>query len=212
MKILFFGDIHESIDTLKKVEGDFDTLLITGDLTQDGGAKDALGVLEEIRVFFPDFYAVCGNMDRPEVNGLLSELDINIHGKGVFLNKNIGVFGCGASAPTPFNTPNEISEDEIYSALEAGYDDIKNASLKIMVCHTPPIDTVCDRLPDGKHAGSKKVREFIEKFQPDFCLTGHIHEGIGSDLIGKTRIVNPGPFRKGHYGVLKTDEHEIKMF
>jgi Icc-related predicted phosphoesterase len=31
------------------------------------------------------------------------------------------------------------------------------------------------------------------------CFTGHIHEGIGIDRIGRTVIVNPGPFRSGHY-------------
>jgi len=45
------------------------------------------------------------------------------------------------------------------------------------------------------------VRSFIEQEQPLICFTGHIHEGVGIDSIGKTKIVNPGPFKDGGYAL-----------
>jgi hypothetical protein len=31
-----------------------------------------------------------------------------------------------------------------------------------------------------------------EKYQPDLCRAGHIHEGKGVNTIGRTTIINPG--------------------
>ncbi len=47
--------------------------------------------------------------------------------------------------------------------------------------------------------GSTKVREFIEKYQPQVCATGHIHEARGMDLMGSTIIINPGILMNGGY-------------
>lgn len=212
MKIVFFGDIHMETGALKKIEGDFEHLIITGDLSHVGGRKEAMQVLEEIKAFYTIFQAVPGNMDQPEINELLDELGVNIHGKGIVLDSGIGIFGCGSSAPTPFNTPNELPDEEIYEHLKCGLEMVRAASIKIMVCHTPPINCICDKLPDDVHVGSPLVRKFIENYQPDFCLSGHIHEGIGQVNIGKTIVANPGAFMDGHYGVLDTDAKTVELF
>jgi Icc-related predicted phosphoesterase len=31
------------------------------------------------------------------------------------------------------------------------------------------------------------------------CFTGHIHEGVGIDTIGRCQVINPGPLREGRY-------------
>jgi Icc-related predicted phosphoesterase len=61
------------------------------------------------------------------------------------------------------------------------------------------VNTINDIVHGGRHVGSHAVRAFIEKYQPLACITGHIHEGIGIDKIGRTQIINPGPFRNGYY-------------
>ena len=71
--------------------------------------------------------------------------------------------------------------------------------LLILVSHTPPYDTSTDCLSFGQHVGSPAVRAFIEQYQPDVCLTGHIHESQAVDTIGKTVIVNPGALADGGY-------------
>jgi hypothetical protein len=45
----------------------------------------------------------------------------------------------------------------------------------------------------GVHAGSAAVRDFIEKYQPEYFFCGHIHEAQGVEIVmGKTRARNVG--------------------
>ena len=97
--------------------------------------------------------------------------------------------GLGYSNPTPFDTPGEYSEDELARRLN------KFADLKplVMVCHAPPLNTALDRIHDGLHAGSRAVREFIERVQPMHFFCGHIHEAEGQvTQIGDTKARNVG--------------------
>jgi hypothetical protein len=34
------------------------------------------------------------------------------------------------------------------------------------------------------------------------AVSGHIHEAYGTDQIGSTLLVNPGPFRNGRYATI----------
>ena len=56
-----------------------------------------------------------------------------------------------------------------------------------------------DRLPSGAHVGSPGVRALIEKYQPAVVVTGHIHEGVGEERIGRSHVLNPGAFAAGGY-------------
>ncbi len=72
----------------------------------------------------------------------------------------------------------------------------------VLVAHTPPYASACDRLHNGVAVGSKAVREFIEEYQPDVCLCGHIHESRAEDFIGKTHVLNPGTVGGGGYAII----------
>ena len=54
---------------------------------------------------------------------------------------------------------------DIERFLTNGYNKVKNAKWKIMVCHTPPKDTAIDVIRSGLHVGSSVVRDFIIKIQ-----------------------------------------------
>ena len=74
---------------------------------------------------------------------------------------------------------------------------VKDPAHTVAVIHTPPFNTACDVLFDGRHIGSKAVRSWIEKAQPRLTLHGHIHEspklsGTFFDRIGPTTVINPG--------------------
>jgi Icc-related predicted phosphoesterase len=43
------------------------------------------------------------------------------------------------------------------------------------------------------------VRQFIETYQPDICISGHIHESAGEDYLGATHVLNPGMLVQGGY-------------
>jgi Icc-related predicted phosphoesterase len=62
----------------------------------------------------------------------------------------------------------------------------------------------------GRSVGSKAVRQFIEKYQPDVCVTGHIHESKAVDRIGKTQIINPGLFGSGGYVMIRLLDGALK--
>jgi Icc-related predicted phosphoesterase len=47
------------------------------------------------------------------------------------------------------------------------------------------------------------VRECIEKYQPELCLCGHIHESRAKDRIGRTPVINPGNLGSGGYVILR---------
>ncbi|MEW6380798.1 MAG: metallophosphoesterase [bacterium] len=201
MRIVAFGDIHERTANIGKIEGidGASLVIITGDLTNRGGIDQARGVIEQVRRYNSRIYAQAGNMDRKEVESYLVEQGISLHGRGYMVAEDIGIFGVGGSSPTPFNTPNELDEEEILSIILQGYREVEDVILKILVSHAPPRNTAVDRVSGGQHAGSSAVREFIEKYQPQVCLTGHIHEARAQDRIGRTKIVNPGMLGNGGY-------------
>lgn len=193
MRIIAFGDIHMDCRAIEKIPDleHADLVIITGDLTNFGGKRDALKILDEVRRINPRCYAVHGNLDLPEVGDLLSELGISLHGTGIIQGET-GLFGVGGSNITPFNTPSEYTEEEIGEFVTRAHDHVQDAPVKILVSHAPPYGTVADQINNGMHVGSKAIREFIEKYQPDFCFTGHIHEARGEDTIGRSLVLNPG--------------------
>ncbi len=200
MKFISFGDIHEYAENVQKIDEiqDADFVVITGDLTNVGGIKKAKDIIDFISHYNPTIYAQIGNMDLEEVNNYFDEIGINLHGKGIVI-EDVGIFGVGGSNHTPFNTPSEYSEEQLEEFIYKGYESVKNLPIKIMVSHTPPYNTATDIVGDGIHVGSTAVRKFIEEYQPQLCLTGHIHEAVGKDKIGSTIIVNPGMLSNGGY-------------
>lgn len=207
MRIIAFGDIHleyvgvENITGLSKA----DLVIITGDFTNFGEQEDASPIIDVIRRINPKICAVPGNMDKTSVENYLDELCINIHGKGFVLG-DLGIFGVGGSNPTPFNTPTEFSEEELGKIVNSAYKDVKHAPIKVLISHTPPFNTATDLIGVGVHVGSTAIREFIEKKQPDFCFTGHIHESRGEDQIGRTLILNPGMLKDGGWIELNSQD------
>jgi Icc-related predicted phosphoesterase len=204
MKIMAFGDIHEYVHTLPALEAPLrqaDMILVTGDLTRWRGPDTAAKVLQAIAHYNPNILGQVGNTDDWETNRYLERLGINLHGQGHRFG-NLGIFGVGGSNATPFYTPTEFAEDDIAAYLRAGYAMVKDAPYKILVSHCPPYRTAVDRIYAGYHVGSTSVRQFIETYQPDVCIAGHIHEAPGEDRIGKTLVLNPGMLAQGGYVTL----------
>ena len=162
-------------ERMAEVLRDTDLIIVSGDLTNFGGVKDARKVIDDVRRACPHLLALPGNLDLPEVTPFLEAERIALHGKGIVVD-GVGIFGCGGSNITPFNTPTELTEDEIYQTLRSGYAAVQGHRPLLMVCHTPPHETKCDRIVGGKAVGSPAARRFIEEVKPDLCISGHIHE------------------------------------
>jgi len=207
MKIISFGDVHMATRNLARMGDlmrDTDLIILSGDLTNFGGIDDARKVIGDVRGACPQVLALSGNLDQPEVIPFLEAEGVALHGRGMVIG-GVGIFGCGGSNITPFKTPTELSEDEIYQTLMRGYDAVRACRPLLMVCHTPPFETKCDRIIGGRAVGSTAARRFIEEVQPDVCISGHVHESAGVDHIGPTTVLNAGPFKGGGYIVVRSD-------
>ena len=211
MKIVSFGDVHMAIGQMSKIALELSTadlLILSGDLTNFGGVADTTRVLTAARSYCAAVLALPGNLDRPEVIGFLREENVALHGESRRIGQ-LGLFGCGGSNITPFHTPLEYQDEQLGSVLAQAYTGVADAPFQLMVCHTPPYGTKLDRLTNGIPVGSMSVRQFIEKHQPHLCITGHIHESPGVDFIGRTKILNAGPFATGGYIVARYDNEAL---
>jgi Icc-related predicted phosphoesterase len=216
-----FGDVHNDISLLPRIP-DLDRaegIILSGDITLAGGVPEALRVLEPAARSARKLLAQIGNMDKAEITATLKDRGWNLHAEAVRVFPGVYALGLGACPLTPFHTPSEYSEEHLAERLEeataaaetafaaerasrAGDAALPEHPVRVLVSHTPPYGTACDRLKTGGHAGSRAVRDFIEQYRPAVCLCGHIHEARGEDRLGSTQIVNPGPLSSGSYALL----------
>lgn len=199
MRLVCVSDIHGGAQNVAKLAREVksgDVIIIAGDITNFGGAKEAKGILQQFLALSENVLAVPGNCDKKEVLDALRELGVNLHTESRTIN-GIAFFGLGGSNKTPFNTPQEYQEEQIEELLNKGYEKAKAHEAKVLVSHSPPQDTKIDQTRAGLHVGSKKVREFVLHSQPSLVISGHVHEARGSDSLGRSALINPGPFHMG---------------
>jgi len=218
MKILVIGDIHNDIENMisyfdKLSEINFDIIVGTGDFTDVGvkgfSQKDiAKLILEEMKSLRKPIVCVPGNLDN-EIISVLDVENVNIHGKGRIIN-GVGFYGVGG-AKTPFSTSLEPTEGESELMLENGFNEIKDAKIKIQVTHAPPARTKMDLIYTGAHIGSEAIRKFIEDHNPDVAISAHVQEAKGIDELKNTKLLNPGRFPEGHYGLILIENGKIDV-
>ena len=220
MKILLISDIHNSIENIKKLrEVERDVTFVAGDLVECGilDVNKFIEVLEEIAHQTFTVY-VPGNCDPPDsLTELNVENSINVH-RRFYKIENYIVIGHGGSNPTPFFTPIELPEDEIYKNLEEIFSkmlnelkDIKISENVILLTHSPPKDTLIDITYMGLHVGSESIRRIIEKYQPLISMHGHIHEAQGMDKIGDTVCINCGSLKMNRYAIIEIKDSQVKV-
>lgn len=195
MKALFAVDVHGSrpaLDWVRRRGGDFDVLLVGGDLVRRGEEGFGREFLEATSAC-PLVYFVPGNADAP--SSPVPEGVVQLHGKRTELG-GLTVGGLGGSSKTPFGTPFELEDDSARSILsEVG-------KVDVLISHCPPSGTRCDSVL-GRHIGSDPVREYVLREKPKLVLSGHVHEARGVDRLGETELVNAGPMMRGNYAVVE---------
>jgi uncharacterized protein len=186
---LIFSDIHNDARALQKLmEIEADYYFAAGDLVSWARGLDKMGEL--MRAKAERVHVLPGNHEsESDIAGFCARFGfVNFHGKSMEVG-GTHIAGLGYSSPTPFNTPGEYSEAEMTARLEP----FAGLSPLVLICHAPPLDTALDRIRDGLHAGSRAVREFIERVQPAHFFCGHIHEAEGVAIqMGATRAQNVG--------------------
>ncbi|MFA5108823.1 MAG: metallophosphoesterase [Candidatus Micrarchaeia archaeon] len=188
LKILAFSDIHADEDALDGLRifasrQDFDIVICAGDLSNRGPISYVQNLLE---LFGDKLYFVHGNMDSSNVVDFLRNQPNYLHGRKV----NIGewnLVGLGGSNPTPFSTPNELSETQIEHILNSAQVDEHS----ILVSHPPP-KGIFDSISGGLNVGSQAVLECMQKKHPLILICGHIHEHEGKKIVGDTLVIKLG--------------------
>lgn len=212
MNIVVLTDIHgetSKLHLLKEELSKADIILLVGDITHFGRIRDIKKIVDILQNYNTNFLAIPGNCDYPEVSKYLIDENISLHCRSKEIH-DIVFIGAGGSLPCPGSTPLEFSDEELYQFLHMGYKDAPKDKTIVIVCHQPPVNTVNDSI-NGIHVGSIGVRKFIEEVQPVVCFCGHIHEGIGEDIIGSTKIVNSGPFRYGKYTLAQIQNGNVTL-
>lgn len=215
MRIIALTDFHGSsiaVDKAARVAAGetADLMLIAGDLAFHS-IDSAFSILQKLSSSRMPILYVPGNMDVAELASL-KHPDVSkcIHGRC----ERIGGFsfvGVGGAVKGPFMTPFESTEEEIQATLQKAVENCKNTKL-VLVSHAPPKNTSLDLTRSGAHVGSNAIRSFIETKQPILVVCGHIHEARGTDKIGKTVILNPGPAQNWFYSLIElTDNVDVKL-
>jgi len=189
MRLLIFSDIHNDTRALERLlDMEADYYIAAGDMVTWAKGIDKVGPVLARRA--DRLYIMPGNHESErDVDGMCERFGLQpFHGRALEI-AGTHVAGLGYSSPTPFDTPGEYSEEEIAERLS------KFAGLKpmVLICHCPPLETKLDQVRESLHAGSRSVREFIEREQPTYFFCGHVHEAEGVTIqMGGTRATNVG--------------------
>lgn len=164
-------------------------------------------------------YLIPGNDDDFVIDSILNRpgyTPVNADGKVLDMPGDLQLLACGWSNHTPWQTPREETEDELYARLDALAQQVRDPRRAVFMIHVPPHDSGLDTAPLLDEnlrptvsagdvlrgpVGSTAVRRLIETYQPVLAVHGHIHESGGERKIGDTLCINPGS--EANHGILR---------
>jgi uncharacterized protein len=164
-------------------------------------------------------YLIPGNDDSFTIDPILSRegfAPVNADGRVLDIPGGLQLLSYGWSNETPWKTPREVTEDELYRRLSELADQIRDPRRAVFMIHVPPYDSGLDTAPILDEnlrptvsagdilrgpVGSTAVRRLIEERQPLLGVHGHVHEAGGEYRLGATVCVNPGS--EANNGILR---------
>ena len=200
MRSIVISDIHAKVSTAKLVNEaadryGADSILILGDITHFGPVGVAVDYISSLN---RNVYAIPGNCDPRELPSAISRVATDMHGRTVSID-GIKLVGLGGSNPTIFNTPFEISEDEIMASL-----DPISENVTILMVHAPAFGHL-DMIPSGMMVGSESIKTIVDRYRPKVVLSGHVHEARGIKEHNGTLFLNPGSAKEGYAALLTVE-------
>ena len=208
MKILAIADLHGSQYRLNILLKNVETyspnlVVVCGDVTQFGPGELAKNFLDQIPV---TTFAIPGNIDTEDVSKAINESKaINIDSKRVEKN-GVPFVGISEAIPIPFHTKLSLTGEKTGKTVEKMLDETS-----VLVSHSPP-HGIQDKVFLGMHAGSKEIREIIDKYKPRLVLCGHIHEDPGITKTGETVVVNCSMGKRGEGALIEINKSiTVKM-
>ena len=162
MKFTIVSDLHGDIRKLRGI------ILNAGDMIPyDAYGKKAEEIYRKLfSLVEGEMYFVMGNVDKEEAGKVATEFtNIHLIDNEVIDINGIKVFGLNLSRYDP------------------------KESFDILLTHYPPYG-LCDVNRFGQNIGEPFVLDLIRKYEPKFCICGHVHEATGKCKIGKTTVIN----------------------
>jgi Icc-related predicted phosphoesterase len=196
MNVLLLADLHGEFGKMDSfLDLNPDAFFIAGDITNMGPADCVCPLFSRIDV--PSF-AVPGNCDPVEIIGELEHSEcVCLHGSHINLGR-INIVGLGGSNPTPFNTPFEMSEEDIEGILSSVIPKMERTVHNVLLSHAPPYGIL--DMAGGVHVGSRSIRNHLESF--DLVCCAHIHEERGIVEESGVKVVNPGMAATGQCAMI----------
>jgi uncharacterized protein len=187
LKILAAADIHGDVGIAKKLaekakKNKVDLVVLLGDLHGMQGGEDVITPFKKAnqRVVF-----VPGNWDSSFEANTLRDLHKVKNLDGYYATyKGVGIVGIGNP-----DFQLELDEKTTFDKLKKNFDKMKPRK-RILISHLHAAGTKAEF---SGFPGSKGIKKAIDYFQPDFFMSGHIHEAEGlEEKIGKTKVLNVG--------------------
>ena len=228
MRLLLVADLHYSLpqfDWVLEIAGDFDVVVMAGDHLDIGSIVDGRAQSVVVRKYFSRLRArtrllICsGNHDLDSRNEAGEKV-----AKWLGMSQNEGVLSDGESFVLDetlfticpwWNGP--IVRAGIAAQLAAA--STKRTKQWIWIHHAPP-----DKSPiswgGARYFGDVELREWIDRYGPEFVLSGHVHQspfiadGSWVDRIGPTWVFNAGnqPGALPTHIIIDTDRGEALWF
>ena len=163
---------------------------------------------ERMSAYGIDVYVMAGNDDPWECDRIIESAGhVQACDDRVVRVGEHEMISCSYANRTPWNSPRELDESELYDRIKRLADQVEDPAAAIFNLHVPPYDSGLDRArklnpdltvvfeggqPVEIPVGSEAVRQIIEEYQPMLGLHGHIHECRGAAKIGRTLAINSG--------------------
>ena len=208
MRLLLVSDLHYSLplfDWVLEVAGDFDVVVMAGDHLDLASLVDRRAQAVVVKKYLARIRAktrllICsGNHDLDSKNEAGEQM-----AKWLLGSRNAGVMSDGDSVlleDTLFTLcawwDGPVSRGAIGTQLAK---DAKTSAKRwIWVYHAPPSDSPV-AWGGRRYYGDEALKSWIETYQPDIVMAGHVHEapyvdkGSWVDRIGKTWVFNTGHY------------------
>ena len=206
MRLLFVADLHYSLkqfDWLLAHAGNYDVLVIGGDLLDLSSGLEADVQIAIVEKYFnllrqKTRLVVCsGNHDGDSRNAADESIATWLHAArndGLHVDGDSFEVGDARVTVCPW-WDGQFSRAEVETQLEREAKQVRGRWLWIY--HAPPLGSRTS-WTGRKFVGDEFLRDWIERFQPDMVLSGHVHnspfydEGSWVDRIRQTWVFNPG--------------------
>jgi len=213
IKFLAASDLHSDLKLIEKIKKEIekteiDFIILTGDISEKkNDFSQLLGIFKN-----KDIFLIPGNHEtKKQIEILKKHYNVHLIGNNpVLINEHLAIFGSNYLPIGEFR----LNEKKIFENIVNNFNQIKNIKTKIFLSHMPAANTkLGNASPYYPYiGGSDATLNFLNKYNVDLTLVGHIHESSGlEEIVNKNKVVNIAKtFKIFEFDAKKNKINEIK--